>query len=72
MRERTRRDDDKWMFVERATEEELAEMEEKERAFLATEYEGDFVFTCSDCGVRYHCALAFDGYNIDGDCLASK
>ena len=29
-------------------------------------------FTCDGCGHAPSCALAFDLYNTDGDCLASK
>ncbi len=29
-------------------------------------------FTCDDCEARFTCALAFDAYNTDGDCLAEK
>lgn len=29
-------------------------------------------FTCDECGARFRCALVFDAYNTDGDCLAEK
>lgn len=29
-------------------------------------------FTCDTCSARFRCLLAFDLYNIDGDCLAEK
>lgn len=29
-------------------------------------------FTCESCASRFECDLAFDLYNTDGDCLASK
>jgi NAD-dependent dihydropyrimidine dehydrogenase PreA subunit len=32
----------------------------------------DTKFTCDDCASRCDCAFAFDLYNTDGDCLASK
>ena len=32
----------------------------------------DVRFTCDECALAPRCALAFDHYNTDGDCLASK
>lgn len=29
-------------------------------------------FTCDDCASRFTCALVFDPYNVDGDCLMEK
>lgn len=29
-------------------------------------------WTCTDCGDKNTCNLAFDPYNTDGDCLAMK
>ena len=29
-------------------------------------------FTCDTCGALPRCALAFDWYNTNGDCLAEK
>lgn len=29
-------------------------------------------FTCDDCGAKRNCALVFDPYNTNGDCLAEK
>lgn len=29
-------------------------------------------FTCHDCEARTTCELAWDPYNLHGDCLASK
>jgi hypothetical protein len=29
-------------------------------------------FTCDNCGSVSYCALAFDWYNTNGDCLAEK
>lgn len=29
-------------------------------------------FTCFRCTLKDKCSYAFDGYNIDGDCLAEK
>lgn len=41
------------------------------RARIAEE-DGIDKFTCDDCPSRYRCALSFDPYNTDGDCLAEK
>lgn len=30
------------------------------------------VFTCDECQFAIRCRFAFDGYNTNGDCLASK
>jgi len=30
------------------------------------------VFTCADCPSVAECKLAFDAYNMNGDCLAVK
>lgn len=32
----------------------------------------DRTFTCDHCRSVHKCALAFDEYNTDGDCLAEK
>jgi len=32
----------------------------------------DTVFTCDGCSHAPLCEYAFDAYNTDGDCLASK
>lgn len=29
-------------------------------------------YTCYDCSQWRNCEFAFDGYNLDGDCLADK
>lgn len=31
-----------------------------------------FKFTCDTCSHAPRCVYAFDAYNVDGDCLASK
>ena len=31
-----------------------------------------FRCTCVDCGARWDCGFAYDGYNTEGDCLAEK
>lgn len=31
-----------------------------------------FEYTCDRCSDNRVCVLVFDGYNTDGDCLASK
>lgn len=33
---------------------------------------GPFKFTCDTCSHAPLCLYAFDAYNVDGDCLASK
>lgn len=54
------------------TPEALAE----DRARMIAIYKGEGVeiaaFTCDDCGARFTCGLAFDAYNVDGDCLMEK
>ncbi len=32
----------------------------------------DIVFTCDICSLKHDCEYAYDEYNTDGDCLASK
>lgn len=49
------------------TEEQLVEY----RAWMI-ELDGDRKFTCDDCNARHRCSLAFDEWNVDGDCLALK
>lgn len=60
------------MRPERLTDEELA----ADRARLVSEYAAQGYetksFTCDTCDARHVCLLAFDLYNLDGDCLAEK
>ena len=35
-------------------------------------YETSIPFTCDTCKDNDNCEFAFDAYNTDGDCLASK
>ena len=51
------------------TEEQLAGY--REEAGARNEY-APAGYTCDKCADRYVCPLVFDGYNTDGDCLASK
>lgn len=54
----------------RLTEEEAAAL--RADALLEVAEYGYTTMTCDDCSSRLKCALAFDPYNTDGDCLASK
>lgn len=49
------------------TEEQLVEY----RAWMI-ELDGDRKFTCDNCEAKHRCSLAFDEWNVDGDCLAAK
>lgn len=41
------------------------------RADMAKLFDID-TFTCDECGMREHCDLAFDPYNVNGGCLVEK
>lgn len=65
--------DDIRMLVSPRSPERLAEVR-RERVLQEKEIFGYEVtaYTCDDCGAAPRCRLAFDGYNINGDCLAEK
>jgi hypothetical protein len=80
-RERTPSPADNGTYTDDATPEELEEMEHSERVYLARNFAaytgndqpmGPLEFTCSGCGLAPKCMYAFDGYNLDGDCLLDK
>jgi hypothetical protein len=47
---------------------------EQNRAVVVADYGGEPSggFTCDTCSFVARCKLAFDWYNINGDCLAEK
>jgi len=56
------------------TKEELHEIRKKAMMELTTMYRTCFVpeISCDNCSGVSTCMLAYDLYNIDGDCLAEK
>lgn len=71
---------DPWSYLVPLTTKELAE--ERARAIasmrdagyvdVADEVERGDGFTCDGCSEAPTCTLAYDEYNIDGDCLMDK
>lgn len=69
MRSRPTLPDDPWTHAEAITQDECDQL-----AKVSGEADDRAVeeYTCRLCAARFTCALAFDGYNTDGDCLAEK
>lgn len=64
---RARHPEDEWTWLEPLTDAEDAEL------VAAVDREDSAeAYTCYDCPARRTCALAWETYNTDGDCLAEK
>jgi len=63
---------EKFLRKEPLTDEALAELR-KRRIKGADGYMTiESWFTCDNCKLNRRCTLAFDPYNLDGDCLLDK
>jgi hypothetical protein len=68
------RPNDRWLFKEPLTLEQLAEYR-KNLAVHTQEHRDMPVvgqLTCDGCGLAPICSLVFDDYNTEGDCLYDK
>ncbi len=54
------------------SDDELKKLENESIQYLKQYGVDNPIFTCSTCNDKRTCYFAFDGYNIDGDCLALK
>lgn len=65
--------DNRWLWAQPLTAEQLAALR-KRRVAIASEMRGEAPaeFTCDQCTLAPRCTLAFDAYNVDGDCLYEK
>lgn len=69
------RPDDEYVWSRELTDEELQKFRKDRMQYLADQsfsYLKDKTFTCDTCGFVKSCVFAWDLYNTDGDCLASK
>ena len=72
--------DDEWTWARISTPDELAKLRvESVLQMEQTCENGEYLdrmrsvgFTCDHCSHAPKCVLAFDNYNIDGDCLLEK
>ena len=58
-----------WLLKEPRTPDQQAEFR---KAMTGIPVDVPAYFTCDDCGLAGVCKLAFDGYNVGGDCLYDK
>lgn len=70
---RERDPSNQWLWAVPLTEAELAE-DRRAMVDMAIGMFGESPdhFTCDDCPMARRCTLAFDVYNVDGDCLYEK
>lgn len=65
--------DDEFMLIHPRTPEHLAEIRRQQVLHEKEVFGYDVTaYTCDGCSDAPRCLLVFDGYNFDGDCLASK
>ena len=60
------------MEIEREAVSDSDLAAERERAIALQGLDPWIEFTCDECEIANRCRLAFDPYNTNGDCLASK
>jgi len=63
---------DPWSWQEPSTPRQLLDSRAASVLLNGQKAESIGYFTCDNCTHAAKCVLAFDSYNTNGDCLASK